>query len=157
MLLIIIIVTKIVLCVGQTGMRILGYLYYLLVNAPPGLPPGGEEGFTYLMGLNMAFPKSENLRTSFRWTPLGFTTRRGRRVMSKPRTVTQLINSVFFCYLRRLQRQHALQSLRGKPCHVWLCPEGSVQLFCPFGKRPDIWGTGFPKQMLLKTPHRLFS
>lgn len=115
MLLIIIIVTKIVLCVGQTGMRILGYLYYLLVNAPPGLPPGGEEGFTYLMGLNMAFPKSENLRTSFRWTPLGFTTRRGRRVMSKPRTVTQLINSVFFCYLRRLQRQHALQSLRANP------------------------------------------
>lgn len=39
----------------------------------------GEEGFTYLMGLNMAFPKSENLRTSFRWTPLGFTTVRGRR------------------------------------------------------------------------------
>lgn len=28
----------------------------------------------YLMGLNMAFPKSWNLRTSFRCTPLGFTT-----------------------------------------------------------------------------------
>lgn len=47
---------------------------------PPELPSGhgGEEGFTYLMGLNMAFPKSENLRTSFRWTPLGFTTMRGK-------------------------------------------------------------------------------
>lgn len=34
----------------------------------------GEKGISYLMGLNMAFPKSENLSASFRWTPLGFTT-----------------------------------------------------------------------------------
>lgn len=35
---------------------------------------GGRKAVPYLMGLNMAFPKSENLRTSLRWTPLGFTT-----------------------------------------------------------------------------------
>ena len=35
---------------------------------------GGFAGVPYLMGLNMAFPKSWNLRTSFRCTPLGFTT-----------------------------------------------------------------------------------
>lgn len=33
-----------------------------------------RRAVTYLIGLNMAFPKSENLRTSLRWTPLGFTT-----------------------------------------------------------------------------------
>lgn len=35
---------------------------------------GGSAAVPYLMGLNMAFPKSWNLRTSFRCTPLGFTT-----------------------------------------------------------------------------------
>lgn len=36
----------------------------------------------YLMGLNMAFPKSWNLRTSFRCTPLGFTTWGGKGVLT---------------------------------------------------------------------------
>lgn len=40
----------------------------------PQLGVGVQKGVTYLIGLNMAFPKSENLRTSLRWTPLGFTT-----------------------------------------------------------------------------------
>lgn len=35
----------------------------------------------YLMGLNMAFPKSWNLSTSFRCTPLGFTTWGGNGVL----------------------------------------------------------------------------
>lgn len=34
----------------------------------------GSGALPYLMGLNMALPKSWNLRTSFRCTPLGFTT-----------------------------------------------------------------------------------
>lgn len=40
----------------------------------PQLGVGVREAVIYLIGLNMAFPKSENLRTSLRWTPLGFTT-----------------------------------------------------------------------------------
>ena len=40
----------------------------------PQLGVGVQKVVTYLIGLNMAFPKSENLRTSLRWTPLGFTT-----------------------------------------------------------------------------------
>lgn len=34
----------------------------------------GSGALSYLMGLNMALPKSWNLSTSFRCTPLGFTT-----------------------------------------------------------------------------------
>lgn len=34
----------------------------------------GSGALPYLMGLNMALPKSWNLSTSFRCTPLGFTT-----------------------------------------------------------------------------------
>ena len=52
-----------------------------MVKTPLRLPQLDVEvrkAVTYLMGLNMAFPKSENLRTSLRWTPLGFTTVRGR-------------------------------------------------------------------------------
>ena len=69
-------VTKRVLYVGQMGMRV---LLLPFGQSFPGVASRGprEEGFTYLIGLNMAFPKSENLRTNFRWTPLGFTTVRG--------------------------------------------------------------------------------
>ena len=42
----------------------------------PQLGVGVQKAVTYLIGLNMAFPKSENLRTSLRWMPLGFTTAR---------------------------------------------------------------------------------
>lgn len=58
------------------------HLYSVLVQTPSRLPQldaGVRKAVAYLMGLNMAFPKSENLRTSLRWTPLGFTTVRGRR------------------------------------------------------------------------------
>ena len=40
------------------------------------------SGVPYLMGLNMAFPKSWNLRTSFRCTPLGFTTWGGNETLA---------------------------------------------------------------------------
>lgn len=56
-------------------------LVLILGQRPTELPRLGMEvrkAATYLMGLNMAFPKSENLRTSLRWTPLGFTTVRGQ-------------------------------------------------------------------------------
>lgn len=43
---------------------------------------GGSASLPYLMGLNMAFPKSWNLRTSFRCTPLGFTTGGGRGTLA---------------------------------------------------------------------------
>lgn len=42
----------------------------------------GSTAVSYLMGLNMAFPKSWNLRTSFRCTPLGFTTRGGDKPLA---------------------------------------------------------------------------
>lgn len=43
---------------------------------------GSSAGVPYLMGLNMAFPKSWNLRTSFRCTPLGFTTWGGKGTLA---------------------------------------------------------------------------
>ena len=48
----------------------------LKLTLVPQLGVGVQKAVTYLIGLNMAFPKSENLRTSLRWTPLGFTTAR---------------------------------------------------------------------------------